>query len=57
MEAMLMHTYTITIAEHGRQAPKVLSVQADTAIEAMREARMNCPRAEILSCKLARVEY
>ena len=53
-----MTTYSVTLKSDGRPTPKTVTVEEETAIEAMHKAKKNAPSyQEVLSCSIVRINY
>lgn len=53
-----MITYRVTLKNNKRQATKTVTVDAETALEAMGKVKAECPAyTEVLACKIDKVNF
>lgn len=51
-----MTTYSITLKKKDEPKPRTVVVEAETAILAMKQARLDYGSPDILSCEIVRVD-
>ena len=53
-----MITYKVTLKNYKHTATKTVTMDADTALEAMGKAKSECPAyTEVLACKIDKVNF